>query len=174
MSATESASDDAALVQAASGGDPIAFGRLFERYAKTVHGVLLSRLIKADADDLTQEVFLLAFRKISSLTEPSAFGGWLCAIARNRATDFLRKDRQHVELTRDIPSADPRRAEAEEVLMVIRDLPEAYRESLVLRLVEGMTGPEIAERTGLSQGSVRVNLHRGMRLLRERLGSDDE
>jgi len=52
---------------------------------------------------------------------------------------------------------------------LIRNLPEAYREPLVLRLVEGMTGPEIAERTGLTAGSVRVNLHRGYALLRERL-----
>ena len=52
---------------------------------------------------------------------------------------------------------------------MIRSLPEAYRETLVLRLVEGMTGPEIAERTGLTAASVRVNLHRGMKMLREQL-----
>ena len=56
------------------------------------------------------------------------------------------------------------------VLAAIRRLPEAYRETLVLRLVEGLTGPEIAERTGLQPGSVRVNLHRGMQMLREALG----
>ena len=60
------------------------------------------------------------------------------------------------------------------VLAAIRRLPEAYRETLVLRLVEGMTGPEIAERTGLTPGSVRVNLHRGMQMLREALGRSDE
>ena len=53
----------------------------------------------------------------------------------------------------------------------IRDLPEAYRETLVLRLVEGMSGDEIAARTGLTSASVRVNLHRGIKMLRERLGS---
>jgi hypothetical protein len=53
------------------------------------------------------------------------------------------------------------------VLSLIQRLPEAYRETLVLRLVEGMTGPEIAERTGLKPGSVRVNLHRGLQFLRE-------
>jgi RNA polymerase sigma-70 factor (ECF subfamily) len=53
---------------------------------------------------------------------------------------------------------------------MIRGLPEAYRETLILRLVEGMTGPEIAERAGLTAGSVRVNLHRGMQMLREKLG----
>jgi len=56
------------------------------------------------------------------------------------------------------------------ILGVIRGLPEAYRETLILRLVEGLTGPEIAERTGLTAGSVRVNLHRGMQMLREKLG----
>jgi RNA polymerase sigma-70 factor (ECF subfamily) len=55
------------------------------------------------------------------------------------------------------------------VLSAIRTLPIAYRETLTLRLVEGMTGPEIAARTGLTEGSVRVNLCRGMSLLRARL-----
>ena len=54
-------------------------------------------------------------------------------------------------------------------LALIRTLPEAYRETLVLRLSEGLTGPEIAQRTGLTPASVRVNLHRGMKLLREKL-----
>ena len=60
--------------------------------------------------------------------------------------------------------------EADEILETIRGLPEAYRETLILRLVEGMTGPEIAERIGLTHDSVRVNLFRGMKMLRERLG----
>ena len=51
----------------------------------------------------------------------------------------------------------------------VRRLPEAYRETLVMRFVEGLTGPEIAELTGLTPGSVRVNLHRGVELLRARL-----
>lgn len=55
------------------------------------------------------------------------------------------------------------------ILDVIRSLPDAYSETLILRLVEGMTGPEIAVRTGLTHGSVRVNLCRGMRMLRDRL-----
>ena len=56
-------------------------------------------------------------------------------------------------------------------LDAVKSLPEAYRETLVLRLVEGLSGPEIAERTGLTPASVRVNLHRGMKLLREKLGA---
>jgi RNA polymerase sigma factor (sigma-70 family) len=58
---------------------------------------------------------------------------------------------------------------ASRILDLIRSLPGAYRETLILRLVEGMTGPEIADRIGITPGSVRVNLHRGMQLLRARL-----
>ena len=57
-----------------------------------------------------------------------------------------------------------------EVLAAIRSMPDTFRETLVLRLVEGMTGNEIAEQTGLTPDSVRVNLHRGMKLLRGKLG----
>ena len=61
-------------------------------------------------------------------------------------------------------------AEADEALRAIRQLPEAYRETLILRLVEGLSGPEIANLTGLTPSSVRVNLHRGMTQLRQVLG----
>ena len=60
------------------------------------------------------------------------------------------------------------------MLTALRELPEAYQETMILRLVEGMSGPEIAEQTGLSPGSVRVNLHRGMKLLRDKLGIREE
>ncbi|HRQ71588.1 MAG TPA: sigma factor-like helix-turn-helix DNA-binding protein, partial [Phycisphaerales bacterium] len=59
------------------------------------------------------------------------------------------------------------------VLDAIRSLPEAYRDTLALRLIEQMPGPLIALRLGLTEGSVRVNLHRGMKLLRERLDNGE-
>ena len=97
-------------------------------------------------------------------------------IARNRAMDFRRRTPETTELPDDLAAKDPGVTEAESVLGVIRTLPPAYHEPLILRLVEGMTGPEIALRTGLTPGSVRVNLHRGMAMLREKLrgsGSDE-
>jgi RNA polymerase sigma-70 factor, ECF subfamily len=93
----------------------------------------------------------------------------LAAIARNRAADHHRQA-QTLPLPREIRSADPGpQPEALAVLSAIQSLPDAYRETLTLRLVEGMTGPEIAAKTGLTAGSVRVNLHRGMKRLREKL-----
>jgi RNA polymerase sigma-70 factor (ECF subfamily) len=150
-----------------------AFGHLYRRYAAMVHGLLLARVPPAEVDDLVQDVFLLAFQRIASLREPAAFGGWLAAITRHRATDFHRSPRLviHAAVVPE-PRVEPEREEALAVLAVIRSLPEAYRETLTLRLVEGMTGPEIAARTGLTPASVRVNLHRGMKMLRERLAGE--
>jgi RNA polymerase sigma-70 factor (ECF subfamily) len=68
-----------------------------------------------------------------------------------------------------VAGGDPIETEAFAILEVVKGLPEAYRDTLLMRLVEGMTGAEIAERSGLTPASVRVNLHRGMKLLRERL-----
>ena len=165
------ASEDARLVGAARGGDETAFGRLYDRYARVVHGLILARVPQADVDDLVQDVFLAAWSRLEALRDPAAFGGWLAMIARNRATDFHRRPANEVELPAGLEAHDGTMAEAEAhaVLDVVRSLPEAYRETLVLRLVEGLNGPEIADRTGLTAASVRVNLHRGMKLLRERL-----
>jgi RNA polymerase sigma-70 factor, ECF subfamily len=163
--------DVAHLVEAARAGDRAAFGELYTRFARMVHGILLTRGARIDVDDLVQDVFVIAMQRLRGLRDPQAFGAWLAVIARNCATDHLRRAPQTVELTDDVGRVDPDGSEALAVLAVIRTLPEAYRETLVLRLVEGMTGPEIAARTGLTPASVRVNLHRGMAQLRERLGA---
>jgi RNA polymerase sigma-70 factor (ECF subfamily) len=165
------AGDEVALVVAARDGDRAAFGTLYERYGRMVHGVLLARVPRRQVEDLVQDVFLSALRRLDTLRDPARFGGWLAIIARNRATDFHRRARETVELTDEIAgSAGGDDDEALAVLALLRGLPEAYRETLVLRLVEGMTGPEIAARTGMTEGSVRVNLHRGMKLLKAKLG----
>jgi RNA polymerase sigma-70 factor (ECF subfamily) len=169
----EALSPTAALVEAARAGDREAFTRLYDSYAPLVHGVLLARVPYSEVSDLVQDVFLTAFRKLGHLRDATRFGPWVATIARNRAADFYRRARETEELHDGLTRGAGREAEASEALEIIRALPEAYRETLVLRLVEGMTGPEIAERTGLSPGSVRVNLHRGMKLLRARLGLKD-
>jgi RNA polymerase sigma-70 factor (ECF subfamily) len=164
------ASDDLIrLVDAAKRQDRAAFAELYGLYARTIHGILLSRVPRADVDDLLQDVFLQAMQRLPELREPAAFSGWLATIARNRATDFFRHAKPTADLPEDLQSVDQDQTAALAVMAVIRSLPEAYRETLTLRLVEGMTGPEISARTGLTEGSVRVNLHRGMKLLRERL-----
>jgi RNA polymerase sigma-70 factor (ECF subfamily) len=161
---------EAALVRAVLDGDREGFGRLYDLYAPLVHGILLARVPRTEVDDLVQDIFLHAFKKLHTLRDSSSFGPWIAMIARNRAVDYYRRSRETVEITDDLRGTDKQESKAAEILDLIRSLPEAYRETLVLRLVEGMTGPEIAARTGLTAASVRVNLHRGMKLLREKLG----
>ena len=174
-SPADSAGSDDALVKAAQHGDRTAFGQLYGRYARMVHGILLARVPPSSVEDLVHDVFLQALPRLNSLRDTSRFGGWLAAIARNRAADFHRQSKPDISFQEHLHTGEKRtstpdsydRSEALAVLGAIRSLPEAYRETLMLRLVEGMTGPEIAAHTGLTHGSVRINLHRGMQQLRE-------
>jgi RNA polymerase sigma-70 factor, ECF subfamily len=168
--------EDEALVRAAQGGDRSAFGQLYQHYVRMVHGVLLARVPRVAVEDLVHDVFLQALPRLSSLRDASRFGPWLAAIARNRAADFHRRARSEFSL-----DEEPEKLESVEnpqhtigaedglaLLNAVRELPETYREPLILRFVEGMSGPEIAARIGLTHGSVRVNLYRGMQMLREK------
>ena len=169
---TDERGQESALVEQVRAGDREAFGRLYSRYGRLVHGILLARVPYGEVDDLVQDVFMTALRKIDSLRDAGSFGPWVAMIARNRAMDFHRRSRETTEVTEAVAQTRPVQRESLEVLNLIRQLPEAYREPMILRFVEGMTGPEIAERTGLQPASVRVNIHRGMKILRERLAAD--
>lgn len=158
------------LVERALAGDAEAFGELYKMFAPLVHGIVLARAPRDDVSDIVQEVFLSAYKNLHTLRNTTAVGAWLATIARNRAIEFYRQSNPTEELSEDLREKDRPQTEAREILQSIRALPETYRETLVLRLVEGMTGQEIAERTGLTPESVRVNLHRGMKLLRHKLG----
>ncbi|MBA3257349.1 MAG: sigma-70 family RNA polymerase sigma factor [Pyrinomonadaceae bacterium] len=161
---------EAILVTAVIEGNHDQFAQLYDLYAPLVHGILLARVPRNEVDDLVQDIFLHALKKLHTLRDRAAFGPWIAMIARNRAIDFHRRSHQTVEVTEDLRSTNTSGSKATEMLEIVRSLPDAYRQTLVLRLVEGMTGPEIATRTGLTPASVRVNLHRGMKLLREKLG----
>jgi RNA polymerase sigma-70 factor (ECF subfamily) len=167
--------DVAATVAAAQRGEAAAFEALYAGFARTVHGIVLAHTGSRDADDLTQDVFCTVFQSLPQLRDPTAFPAFVAAIARNAARDVLRRrirapsfaSADEVASGGAAPDADASDREvAARVVACIRTLPQAYHETLVLRLCEGLSGPEIAERTGLTHGSVRVNLTRGMALLR--------
>lgn len=152
---------------------------LYARYARLVHGVVLAGLpaaAAADAEDLTQDVFVQAMRRVKDLRQDAAVGAWLAGIARHAAANHRRsRARSMLRIVglagrkMSVEVGTDAHGRAVRVLEMIRELPEAYHEPLVLRLVEGLTGPEIAMSLGMTEGSVRVNLCRGMKLLREKL-----
>ncbi len=168
---------EARLVERARGGDGRAFDELYKLFAPLVHGIVLARVPVDDVNDIVQEVFMLAHKNLHALRESGAFGAWLSMIARNHSTEFHRRAKRTEELPEDLSDNENLQAtqqEAREILSAIRALPDSYRETLILRLVEGMTGAEIAERCGLKPESVRVNLHRGMKMLRRKLGVEEK
>lgn len=163
--------EEARLVERIRAGDDAAFNEIYKKLSPLVHGIVLARVPRDEVDDIVQDVFILAFEKLHTLRDAGSLSPWIASIARNRAVEFYRRAKPTVELSENLSCMGAaRKNEAREILEAIRDLPEAYRETLILRLVEGMTGPEIAAQTGLKHDSVRVNLHRGMKLLRSKLG----
>src|SRR5688572_32641855 len=85
---------EAMLVTAALEGDRDGFGRLYGLYAPLVHGILLARVPRAEVDDLVQDIFLHAFKKLHTLRDSASFGPWIAMIARNRAIDFRSEERR--------------------------------------------------------------------------------
>ena len=104
--------DDKMLVNSARRGDRAAFGRLYDRYARLVHGVLLAKVPLDEVDDLVQDVFMTALRRLSMLRETGSFGAWLVAIARNRANDFHRHSLPEDPLTDEASGQDSAAASA--------------------------------------------------------------
>jgi RNA polymerase sigma-70 factor, ECF subfamily len=165
---------------AAKNGDEEAFSALHCRFASTVHGILLSRVGPAEAEDLMQDAFLKIYRGLTSVRDVQALPAWICTLTRNLATDQQRRQARYPKNSEDsariLDSLEGPEDNGQElrqrVWLRIQELPKSYRETLILRLVEGLSGPEIAARTGLKATSVRVNLCRGMAMLRPLLQKD--
>ena len=166
--------DEASWVARARAGSQPAFAWLHRRFAPLVHAVLLGRMRPALADEMTQECFVIAFSRLAQLRDDDRFGAWISVIARRIDVPTRDADGDDVDDVVD-PGAGPDQSfEIGNLLRAIGTLPEAYRETLLLRLVEGLGGADIASLTGLTPASVRVNLHRGMRRLRAALGIEPD
>ncbi len=163
---------------AARTGDRGAFQQLMERHGPRLHAFLLAYVPRDEVDDLLQEVLLAAWRGLPALQRPEAPSPWLFGIARNLARKAMARRAKAPHPLAD-PAAVPgsERMSGEELtparlLAILQELPEAYRESLALRLVEGMGSAGIGAILGLTPASVRVNLSRGMKILRRRLARE--
>jgi RNA polymerase sigma-70 factor, ECF subfamily len=165
----------AELVGAAKRGVTDAFALLYRNYLPLVHSILLGRFSVDCADELSQDCFLIAYQRLHQLQDAQKFAAWLAMIARRMPAKLV-PARQRVddplldELQSGLLSPEDA-AESQLLLHAIRRLPEHFRETLLLRFVEGMTSEEISEITGLTSQSVRVNLSRGMERLRAELGA---
>jgi len=169
---------DSALVLAARAGEEWAREALFRRYARLAFG-LAYRILPADADidDLVQDSFLYAFERLDGLSNPQAFQAWLSSIVVRTAGKRLRRRRLQVRLglrsnqpidadevvSRSAPPDVA--AELRAVYGLLEKLPAEERVALVLRRVERLEIPEIAEQMGLSVSTVKRRLHAAEALL---------
>jgi RNA polymerase sigma-70 factor (ECF subfamily) len=179
---------DEALVRSSKAGDRVAFEELVRRTSQ----LLFARLYLETGDthraeDLVQETFLTAYRSLHQLTDPNRFRPWLLKIAQNMAIDAsrreLRKKRagspalhramDSVVANRPTPDEGLVRKERQKiVLSLLRSLPEEYRMPLTLRYIGGADYETICLQLGLTNGSLRGLLHRGLKLLRNQLPAD--
>jgi RNA polymerase sigma-70 factor, ECF subfamily len=185
--------DDAELVTRALAGSEDAFRRMVERYQRPVLSVI-SRMVgdPALAEDLAQEVFVKAYRKLKTFDRQRKLSSWLFKIAHNATLDHLRRFRPET-VTLEATSADggdswevlgadeaqgpERRAESSQTMArleaALRRLGPSYREILLLRFREGLAYHEIAEVTGMAMGTVKVQLHRARKRLAAEMAADE-
>ena len=180
---------DLDLVRRACGGDGEAFGLLVERYQDYIYNAVV-HLVGAgqDAEDLTQETFLKAYRSITGFRRKAQFSTWLYGIMLNCVRSHWRKAGRHGEVTSLSPGAadqDPlpeppasgeeplagvtRRETVELVRRSIGGLPEDLREVIVLRDLQGMSYEELADCLGLPLGTVKSRLFRARSALKDRI-----
>jgi len=175
--------EDASLVRRAQGGDPGAFEELYRTHVDRVYGLCLRMAADRErAERLTQDTFVRCWEKLGTFRGESRFSSWLYRMAVNVVLNDQRsRKRRHLRLesTGDLGSygrATPGRRTEEliDVERALARLPEAARTALVLYGIEGYKYREIAELTGLAEGTVKAQIHRARKLLQEALHQIDE
>lgn len=172
---------DASLVTAARGGDTRAFERLYRAHSGKVMGLCLRMTRRRDvAEDCVQQTFIRAWRNLPAFEGRSAFGTWLHRIAVNEVLSHGRNHGTRAESNEDAienaiaePGEGSREYDAGEVMDVERalsTLPEGSRHVVVLQAVYGYSHEECADMLGIAVGTCKAQLHRGRKLLRERMG----
>ena len=170
----------AALMRRAQGGDRLAYEAVLGEVTTHVRGFVRRRLREADAvEDVVQETLLSIHRDRHTYDPERAFGPWMYAIARHRLIDFVakRRRRSETELLGDERWEDARSVSDERavepsgpslfVQRALALLSQKQREIIQLLKLEGWSVAEIAAKTGLSEGAVKVTAHRGYQKIRK-------
>jgi RNA polymerase sigma-70 factor (ECF subfamily) len=172
--------DDASLVRASLEGDREAFAVLVSRHAHSVLSVTTRMLGTADAEDVAQETFVSAYKALPGFQFSAKFSTWLYRIAVNKCHDVLRTRREGVisldtedgeELAWKAVDDETRRRDLEPIELAweldksIQALPPLYRESFVLRHVEGLGYDEMSEILGINRDTLKMRVYKARILL---------
>ena len=169
------------LVVQAVNGNTDAFGDLYIIFVEKIYRYVFYHIkSKTAAEDITEEVFLKAWRAISSCRgKENTFSPWLYRIAHNQLVDEIRKEQRqpsleldNVEAISDSENSVERYSEQQELLQLIDRLPSNQRQVIILKFIEGMDNREIAKIMGKSEGALRVIQMRALAALRKELGKE--
>lgn len=163
--------EDRGLIARAKAGDEQAFEELMRQFERPILG-LCTRLLGAggEAEEAAQDVFFRFYQKLGQFDEERAIEPWLFRIAWNACRDRLRRRRPLSELTANSAIVAPQGLLIAELRAAIERLPDKERAALLLREVEGLETEEVAERLGISAVTVRSQISKARRKLRQWLG----
>jgi RNA polymerase sigma-70 factor (ECF subfamily) len=174
-------SESVRLVKRAVGGDFEAFGELYNIYLDRIYRYVFYQVRdKMTAEDVTEEVFLKAWKAIKSCKgKEQTFSSWLYRIAHNQVIDNLRSQRKYLSTEME-PSAEVNgpeleaegKQERQEMLETISCLPQNQKQVIILKFIEGLDNQEIGKIMGKSQGAIRVLQMRALATLRQRLSRE--
>ena len=177
--------DDVQLIQRVLDGDETAFSALVRKYQKSVHALAWRKVGDFHiAEDITQETFLKAYQRLSTLKEPQSFASWLYVITANHCKAWLRKKRTWIQSLEDTSRAQLEKAtysghiiaenermtaetQREVVKKLLAKLQESDRTVITLYYLGGMTYEEISNFLGVSVGAIKSRLHRARQRLKK-------
>ena len=169
------------LVESAAGGDFEAFGELYSIYIAPIYRYVFYQVKdKMTAEDITEEVFVKAWRAIGSCKgRGQTFSPWLYRIAHNHLIDDFRRRRKQlsIEVEMVVKVSTPELEvegglERQELLGVITCLPQNQRQVIILKFIEGLDNREIGQIMGKSQGAIRILQMRALATLRRELSRE--
>ena len=177
--------NDVQLIQRVLDGDDTAFSALVKKYQRSVHSLAWRKVGDFHiAEDITQDAFLKAYQRLSTLKEPQSFASWLYVITANHCKAWLRKKRTWIQSLEDTSSAQLERAtysghiiaeneqmteeaQREVVKKLLEKLQESDRTVITLYYLGGMTYEEISNFLGVSVGAIKSRLHRARQRLKK-------
>ncbi len=169
------------LVERAAGGDFEAFGDLYHIHIERIYRYVFYQVKdKSTAEDITEEIFVKAWKAISSCKgKEQTFSSWLYRIAHNHVIDNLRRLQKHqsIEIEKvvkigDLETEIEGELERQELLRVIACLPQNQRQVIILKFIEGLDNREIGQVMGKSQGAIRILQMRALSTLRKDISKE--
>jgi RNA polymerase sigma-70 factor (ECF subfamily) len=168
---------EAVLVQKAKDGDLDAFGELVKKYQRKIYSLIYQMTFNhAEADDLSQEVFLKAYKALPKFKKKSSFYTWLYRIAVNLVINQLKKrrlEKRFLEIGHDSRNSPQKLFERKEIHEKLKEaiamLPVTLRTTLNLVVNHGLSHKEVAEIEGCSEGTVSWRLFQARKFLKEKL-----